>query len=85
MVAAADEISVGALAYPRHRWQVCNRTHAAACPDAPSMRYHDAGGPRDMEATLIGKGELSTGGELPRKAESGEIVALGSGGVGANE
>lgn len=49
------------------------------------MRYHDAGGPIDMEATLIGKGELSTGAELPRKAESGEIVALGSSGVGANE
>jgi hypothetical protein len=41
--------------------------------------------PRDLEATLIGKGELSTGGELPQQAESGEIRALGSSGVGANE
>jgi hypothetical protein len=38
-----------------------------------------------MEATLIGKGKLSTGGELPQKAGSGEIRALGSSGVGANE
>jgi hypothetical protein len=35
--------------------------------------------PRDMEATLIGKGELSTGGELPQQAESGEIRALDRG------
>ena len=38
-----------------------------------------------MEATLIGKGELSTGGQLPQKAKSGEILPLGSSGVGANE
>jgi hypothetical protein len=38
-----------------------------------------------MEATHIGKGELSTGGQLPQQAESGEILASGSSGVGANE
>ena len=27
----------------------------------------------DLKATHIGKGELSTGGQLPQKAESGEI------------
>jgi hypothetical protein len=38
-----------------------------------------------MEATHIGKGELSTGAQLPQKAESGEILPSGSSGVGANE
>ena len=37
-----------------------------------------------MEATLISKGKLSTGGELPQQAESGEILTRQSG-VGANE